>query len=409
MSEPGRRKQARRDASILFLTLIILAVGAGILFIINILQQNPIEEAFSGDRVIKILFVLEHEGKPLETCVLMYYPATRRATVFEVPGNLGRIIQTINRVDRIDTLYEPENIGNFQGEIEKLLEAGIDFFLVFGLDNLGKVVDLLEGIELFIPSRVAVYDRGNPIFFSSGVTRLDGDKTRSYLTYQLADEEEESAVFRRQRFFLGFVKRLGEQSEALKNPSLARLFQSFIRTDMDGRTQGRFFDELAGLDADRISIQAVGGNTREVSGQTLLFPYYDGNLIKEIVREAQGTLTRPVEGSLTDRVFTVEILNGSGVNGLAGRTGELLRSFGYDIISVGNANSHDYNQTLILDRSGQANAVKIFADIIHCENIQTEAPDAEISGLEATIQSYEYRSDFTLIIGKDFDGRYVSP
>jgi calcineurin-like phosphoesterase len=117
-----------------------------------------------------------------------------------------------------------------------------------------------------------------------------------------------------------------------------------------------------------------------------------------------------VEGALTERVFTVEVLNGTSTAGLAGRTADLLRGFGYDVITIGNADRSDYENTEILDHSGYEDMSRTFADIIRCRNIRFESPGRENIelGMEMSIQNLEYHSDFTLIIGKDFNGRYVT-
>jgi len=146
-----------------------------------------------------------------------------------------------------------------------------------------------------------------------------------------------------------------------------------------------------------------------VSGEMLLIPHWDGSLVKEIVRQTLGSLTRQSEGYLSDRVLTVEVLNGTAITGLAGRTAELIRSFGYDVISIGNAARNTYETTEIIDRSGSESMAKTFAEIIRCENIRQEDLAAEISEEELMgIQNFEYRADFTLIIGRDFNGRYVT-
>jgi hypothetical protein len=168
----------------------------------------------------------------------------------------------------------------------------------------------------------------------------------------------------------------------------------------------RLLDEFVFLDAYRTSIQSVGGNLREVSGQMLVIPHWDGNLVKEVVRQTLGSLTRQTEGS-GQLTTTVEILNGTAVNGLAGRTAEMLRSFGYDIISVGNADRTDYESTVIIHRSGDESVTKTFADVISCTNIKNEfAPNDEPEG-EMDMRPFDYKADITLIIGRDFNGRYV--
>ncbi|MDR1576289.1 MAG: LCP family protein [Treponema sp.] len=399
-------KRKNKNPSVFLLAAIVLLLAAGIFAAVYTLRGDPVGEALSGDRVLNVLFVIEQNQKPLGAYVLMYYPATGRAAIFDIPGELGLLITRINRVDRIDAVYSPGRISGFESEIEGLLGIDISFSIVLTMENLGKVVDLLEGVELFIPSPVDI--RGDEtVLFPSGVTRLDGDKAAMYVRYEVPEEGRDSAVFRRQRFFLGLLKRQGEMNEVLKNPAAAKLYQSFLNTGMSRRERIRLFDEFARIDTDRTNIQSVGGNPRELSGQTLLIPFYDGSLVKEIVRQTLGALTRQTSGSSGERVFTVEVLNGTAVNGLAGRTAELLRGFGYDVISIGNADHADYEKTEIIDRSGQEDIAETFAEIIRCENIHVESIVEEIPQGDITIQDFEYRSDFTLIIGRDFDGRYV--
>ncbi|MDR0456944.1 MAG: LCP family protein [Treponema sp.] len=394
------------DASIILLIAIALLLTGGIVVAVYSLRSDPVDEVLSSDRVVSVLYIIEKDQKPLSTFVLMCYPKTRRAAIFDIPGEIGTLLRRINRVDRIDTVYNPNRISPFENEIESLLGIDIVFSIVVNAENLGKAVDLIEGVELFIPSKVDIRDE-ELVLFPSGISRLDGDKAISYISYTAPDEDPEMAVFRRQRFFLGFLKRQAEMNDVLKTSAVSHLYQSFMNTSLNQRTRIRLFDEFAAIDLDRINIQTVGGNLREVSGKMLLIPYYDGNLVKEIVRQVLGTLTSPVEGSLTDRIFTVEVLNGTTVSGLAGRTAEILRGFGYDIISIGNAEHADYERTLIIDRSGIEGVVKNFAGIIRCGNISYEAPMRDNPEDELIIQNVEYHSDFTLIIGRDFNGRYV--
>ena len=404
-------RKAKVDSSALLLILIAVLLAAGIVFAVFSLRSDPIEESLSGDRVINTLFVIENggksPGKALSSYVLMYYPATKRAAVFDIPGSVGLIIQRINRFDRIDTVYDARRITPFQQEIEKLLGIEISFSFALSLENLGRITDLIEGVEVFIPSLVDEY-HDEYILFPPGVNFLDGDKARLYITYELPEESDELVNSRRQHFFMRFIKRLGEQNQFLDNPQAAQLFCSLLKTGTNQRTVMRLFDEFAGINIDRVSMQAVRGNIREVSGQPLIIPHWDGNLIKEIVRQTLGGLVRSAENSLGDRVFTVEVLNGTAVNGLAGRTAELFRGFGYDIIDIGNADRNDYEKTLIVDRSGFEDMARMFAEVIRCKNIRFDSPAQENPEIDLIVQNFEYRSDFTIIIGKDFNGRYVT-
>ena len=400
----------KKDASFLLLVLIILMLVVAIGFSIYTFRSNPVADAVSSNRVISVLFVIEENKMPISTYVLMYYPATRRAAIFDIPGDLGLLLPRINRVDRIDRVYDSARIGNYENEIERLLGIEINFYAVITKENLVSVVDLLEGVEIFIPSPVSHIEDEKIILFPSGMTVLDGDKAALYATYSLSDEDSEMPVFRRQRFFIGLLNRQIQMNETLNNDSMSKVYYSLFKSNINQRILKLLFNEFVYIDTDRTNIQSVGGNLREVSGQMLIIPHWDGNLIKEIVRQTLTTLTREVEDHFTERTLTVEVLNGTGINGLAGRTAEMLRSFGYDVISIANADRNDYENTLIIHRTSDEEMVRTFAELIRCRNVRREILTAEELALEGeeNLLNVEYKADITLLLGRNFNGRFVT-
>lgn len=396
-------KQLHFNTSVLLIMLMILILAGGALFTYLAVRSDPVEDALSGDRVINTLFVIEQYQKPLASFVISYYPETRRATIFDIPGEIGLILKKLNRVDRIDALYDSTSMDEYAQEVGGLLGMEITFRVALGFEDLGDLVDLLEGVDLFIPDPVELYGDQNLVLLPSGLIRLDGDKVKDYISYEIPDDDREDTIIRRQRLIIALLKRLGEQNAYLKKPSIAQVYQPFLRMNLNPRIQSRLFDELANAEIDRVSIHRVNGNYRDVSGQLLLFPLYDGSLIKDIVKQSLSALVRSGEGTLTERVYTVEVLNGTASTGLASRTADLLRGFGYDVINIGNADSFDYEKTEIIDRSGYEEMAKIFADVIRCKELRFETEE----DVRFDSQSLEYRADFTLIIGKDFNGRYV--
>ncbi|MDR2072761.1 MAG: LCP family protein [Spirochaetaceae bacterium] len=402
------KRTIKADASLFLLLAIALLCVAGFLLTLNVFRSDPIEEALASENVINILFILEGEGKPLGAYVVMFSPLNNRAAAIAIPGDVGLILKTQDRVDRIDSAYDPANIKPLQLEIEGLLDLTINYSVVLEKEKLAKIIDLIGGVEIFIPNAIEIYEE-EILLFPSGNTRLDGDKGIQYIEFELPGETQNDINLRRERFFLGLLRSLGEKNVLLKNPSVARYFYPLLKTAMSGITRRRLFESLSALDIDRISIQSVAGTYREISGQKLLMPYYDGTVIKDVVRQAQRSLEQKNQGTLMERVFTVEILNGTLTTGLASRTAELIRGFNYDVIATGNAERNDYEKTEIIDRTGQENVVTTFAGIIRCTNIRFESkiPEEDLDpGLN--VRASEYKADFTLIIGRDFNGRIVT-
>jgi anionic cell wall polymer biosynthesis LytR-Cps2A-Psr (LCP) family protein len=395
------------DFSLFLLAGIVLIVAGAAVSVALMLNRDFEESGISDGRAITTLFIIEHEGKPLGAYLLLYNQLTKNAAAFEIPGELGLILQQINRVDRIDTVYQSGKIAPYISEVEKLFDIKVNYNFVFDMNNLGRTVDLLEGVTIFIPGDIRLSD-SEAILFSSGFTKLDGNKAVEYLCYEASDYDIETVQHRSQRFFTALIKRLGEKKDYLSDPDVIRLFQRFIETNMGMRILTQFFDELNYIDIDRFSVVPVGGNMREVSGKKLLFPLYDGSLIKEIVGQTLSDLSQRSGSTGGNRVFTVEVLNGTGEPGLAGRTAELIRGFGYDVINIGNADSTAYEFTEIIDRSNFSDESEKFAGIINCKRvISVDEGKPFEAGMLIPLEDYDYKADFTLILGRDFNGRYT--
>ena len=145
----------------------------------------------------------------------------------------------------------------------------------------------------------------------------------------------------------------------------------------------------------------ITGSLRRVDGQLLLMPDNNGEFIKEAVKQTTNMLAS-TDGSLSSRVYVLEIQNGTTVQGLARNTAVLFQNASYDVLSPVNAARTDYEETVIIDHINNREVAKSVGEFIHCTNIR-EASEEEL-------ESYsEIGVDFTIILGKDFNGRYVIP
>ncbi|KAA3606963.1 MAG: LytR family transcriptional regulator [Calditrichaeota bacterium] len=87
----------------------------------------------------------------------------------------------------------------------------------------------------------------------------------------------------------------------------------------------------------------------------------------------------------------VQVLNGSGTDGLANECRNYLRTLDYDVVSEGNAEDYNFESTIIIDRKGKVrNAEKVaYALNVPYDNVIQQ------------INDYLYL-DVTIIIGKDY-------
>ncbi|HEU0302152.1 MAG TPA: LytR C-terminal domain-containing protein [Longimicrobium sp.] len=85
----------------------------------------------------------------------------------------------------------------------------------------------------------------------------------------------------------------------------------------------------------------------------------------------------------------VEVLNASGVPGVAARGRTLLRDRGFDVVYVGNAEGYPPDTSLVLDRVGRMELARAVADEIDIPRVVAR-PDSNVY------------ADVTVVLGRDW-------
>jgi polyisoprenyl-teichoic acid--peptidoglycan teichoic acid transferase len=391
-------KRLKFDKSVLFLLIIIAVLGGVGTTAVLFLRTDVVKTAIENDQIIKPLFIVESGGKALSTYVFLYYPQTRRAALFDIPSETGLIISSLKKVAGIGVLFKPNDPVPYRNEISKLLSTDLSIYFVLSLDGLAEIADLMDGLELFIPNPVELDVGGSAVLFPQGAAMFDGDKVKSYFSYEDPNEGEGDAVTRRQKAFIALLTRISERSDYVSKPEVLSKFHARFRTNIGREAMKRLIGALSGLDAERVTPSRVQGTSRNVQGEMLIFPHYDGELLKDIVRQNLNALANSESsGGGGERIFTLEIKNGTSVKGLAKRAASLYESFGYEVLSYGNAETEENAETVLIDRFGNAEAAADVAQVIKCASVAKPGTGEE---------GAEGGADFVLVLGKDFNGRY---
>jgi len=393
--------QSRHEKSYLFIIgiVIILIVLSVVLFFA--LQTDPIANVLENNQLLNVLFILQEDGKPLFTDVLIYYPESERGALFNIPGDTGLIIKSLDRVDRIDAVYREKGIETYKTEIESLTGIEIPFTIEMSVEQFSVLTDLLGGLNVFIPSPIDVVNGETRHILPSGSVDLDGEKMISYISYVNEEESIDNVQERMESAMVAFLHSLNKKATFVLNKSVFPIVSRNLKSNIDKKALYKLIEFISEIDSERLVPQTISGKRRNVDGQTLLFPDYNGELIKEVFKQTMISIAS-AGGTANDRVYVLEIQNGTSQQGLARNTGGLLQSYGYDVLSMINA-EHDYDKTEIIDHIGNPKVAQAIADIIRCKNIITEEASTDVNSIE----SDDSLVDFTIILGRDFNGRYV--
>jgi len=390
------RRSRKPDRSLILLALIVLVVAASSVYAYLQLRVDQITEALKKNLPLNTLFVFSDGDRALFFEVFFYTPETRKGSLFYVPANLGGVIPRLNKVDGIDALYRRSNPSAVKARIESLLGVGIPCVVDIARDDVGKLVDLIGGVDVFIANPVDLSANGTRVLLPSGSVNLDGTKAREYISYQDPLETDADMIARRQKFLQALLKGLGEKNAFLLQRGSLRMLKSLVRTNLSLRALASFVQEMGRFDSERMVLQRVLGTTRTVDGRDLLFPHQEGELLKEAVKQAIAANASNEFVAPDSLSITVEVLNGTKTPGLANRARELFQSYDLEVTPASNADNDQYLNTVVLDRSGKMDDAKKVADIIKCTRIYSK-PDPQM----------DQAVDVTVILGKDFDGRFV--
>ena len=398
------KKLRNEQKGLLFIALILIVILAMSLFFARSLKTNSVEDSLERDTLLRTLFVVQNEdGNVLFSNVIILDTSTEKAAVINLPGYTGAIFQSLGRTDSLEAVYNELGMASYRTEVQKLLGISIPYTTMVKLEDFIRLCDMFGGMRVFIPSPIdTVSEEGDRWLLPSGAVTLDGDKIAVYLQYEEEDEAEDTIQDRYQNVMGAFLTGLHDQSFKIFNSKQNfKRFSVNLNSNISDDEEETLYSEIAQIDTESIIKQTITGSLRNVDGQQLLMPLNNGEFIKEAVKQTTYMLMSS-DGTISNRIYVLEIQNGTKTQGLARRTATLYQNASYDVLSAVNADSNDYAETVIVDHIGNEAVARQVGELIRCTNIKQADEMEEGSSSDSMV-------DFTVILGRDFNGAYVIP
>lgn len=388
-------RRGRTVTGVITAVIVVIAAGA-FAFGFARLRTDAVSDLIDAGGRIAVVFMLPIDDPQPSFEVLMLDAGTGRAALLFVPGSIGVVLDR-QRMDAIAALYDSDGQAALVERLGMLLDLEIDFYADLSYEGLGRLIDVLGGVEVVIPDPIRVADGERRVLLPSGSVVVDGDMARDYLSYRAAEEPAAERVERVHRLMQGLLRSVADGAAVLADPTAQRLLYASVVTDLSRRAFERLLATLARLDTDRVILRRVLGRVQDVSGRPLLFPYDEGAVLRETVKQTVAALSVPL-GTDAELAPSVEVLNGTRTSGLAAQAATVFESFGFRIVAVDNADHHDYERTLVFARRGDAELAQRAAGVIRCD--RSGAPAGGAGSVDSAAV------DVTVILGRDFNGRF---
>lgn len=269
----------------------------------------------------------------------------------------------------VQSFYTPTQFYNEGGtellitRLSQFLGADIHHYIKVNYEGIPDLVDERGGIPYY------------------GYVLEGSDFLESFLREE-DDEEPYQRAMRRAGTINNLVEFLGEKRGVFATPGMLREAAPFVETDLEWKEMGPFYEKISPVLESQSMVLNLPGQWRDFNGDYYYEP--DSSQLATMMENLGSEFMIPRE------MITVEVLNGSGVSGIAGRTGEFLREEGFKVVNVDNADHQDYQRSHVISR---------IDDIEAARKIALHIPGAEF--FKEPVQ--DYPAMVTVIIGKNFD------
>ncbi len=172
--------------------------------------------------------------------------------------------------------------------VSNLLGVDIDYYAVVDYDLVSKFIDLIGGVEIYVPMDMKYDDpTANPplhIDLKEGQQILDGDEALQYLRFRKGYANADLGRIDAQQEFLKVVI---DDTLKLRNipkiPKMVQLYKSNVDTNIPVTMAMRYGFSIFGLDSLDIETYVLPGNPKMMNGVS--YYIHDEEKTKELVNQ----------------------------------------------------------------------------------------------------------------------------
>lgn len=210
-----------------------------------------------------------------------------------------------------------------------------------------------------------------------------------YSGYKIVDGKKVPAgrIARQQYFMRALANRvLALPTKRERAAVLSEAYEKgYVESDLNVKDWGALAEFMKDIDPDKIGMAVLPGAPGMNGNGSYWIVDYDK---LPIVVAQQMRFEGDIED---DEDTTVEVLNGCGVAGAAGRVADKLQKAGFQITRQGNAKDFDFDRCRVITRKGNSPSVRRIASLLNCTDIRDENKS----------ENDAHSADVTVIVGRD--------
>lgn len=255
---------------------------------------------------------------------------------------------------------------------EELVGISIDYYVQLDVAGLARVIDVIGGVYFDVPRRMLYHDPYQDLLIDlqPGYQLLNGYAAANLVRYRQSFATGDfGRMAVQQDFMMAAAAQILDMDNILSSPmGYISVFINYVDTDLGLLGIGRYLPLLSLIDMGLVSGHMLYGHWGTV-GQRY-YHLVDQDHLSNIMDKILNT-----GNNMAERVHVIQVLNGTGIHGLAAQTADRLAAMGYYIDSIGNHELVNHTQIILQSPGLEHNFDNHFQDfmISFDSNIQTDA------------------------------------
>jgi LCP family protein required for cell wall assembly len=392
-------------------------------------EPDPQELKAEGDGRVNVLILgkggpEQRDGPDLTDTIMLSSidPCNKEAGLLSIPRDLAVKMKTgesskINAVyaltkmsaknnGKSDQEAEQEGIDAIEESVENVLGTKIHYYVMVDFTAFEKAVDAVGGIDINV--KKPVYEKMSlkgqiyVLDADKGMQHFDGIKALAYSRSRYTSVRGDFDRSERQREVIVALRNkvlsVGTYSNPVKVSQLIDSFGTRVSTNLNIKDDvGRLYGLGQEIGEDKIKSLSlvdepnvlIGGASDPYLGSIQIpkegiFKY---DAIKKFVR------TNFIDGFIKKENPSIVVLNGTTTPNLATQKSKVLKSYGYNIVEVGDGPDKDVANTILVDlKNGEKKYTKRYLELRHSTTSTNNLP----TGI-----TLPENTDFVIILGQN--------
>ena len=267
--------------------------------------------------------------------------------------------------------------------VRNFLGVPIDYYVKLGPESFARIIDALGGIEIDVEKDMKYRDwwGGLDINLKKGRQVLDGQRAADYIRFRADPTADIGRVARQQKMLKALFQKVKSPATLVHAPQLLRAAAMNTQTNLS-------MGEVIMLGMFGVRLKSGDIHTATLPGSALGADWLaDRAKMQPLIAEMFYGVDQATLASTG-----IEVINGSGVPGLARKTAQRLQQLGFNIVRIDSVTTIS-ETTTIIDRSGRPHVARLLAEVLGHSRIR------RVPGSGA---------DITVVLARDQASRAVS-